>query len=93
MFDQSTEPRIKVLIVGVGGQGVLTAAKMLGDAALHAGFGVTVGQLHGMSQRGGSVEAGVLIGEGESSFIEEGAADIVLGFEPLEVLRALPKMS
>jgi indolepyruvate ferredoxin oxidoreductase beta subunit len=85
--------RRKILLVGVGGQGVLTAARMLGDATLHAGHEVMVGQLHGMAQRGGSVEGSVLIGEGESAFVERGGADVVLGFEPLETLRALPRMS
>ncbi len=60
--------RTKVLLVGVGGQGVLTAAQILGGAAHHAGLDVVVGQLHGMSQRGGSVECSVLIGPGKSSF-------------------------
>lgn len=85
--------RRKILLVGVGGQGVLTAARMLGDATLHAGHEVMVGQLHGMAQRGGSVEGSVLIGRGESAFVERGGADVVLGFEPLETLRALPRMS
>jgi indolepyruvate ferredoxin oxidoreductase beta subunit len=52
-----------------------------------------VGQLHGMSQRGGSVECSVLIGPGHSSFIGDGEADVILGLEPLEVQRALPRMS
>jgi indolepyruvate ferredoxin oxidoreductase beta subunit len=85
--------RLKILFVGVGGQGALTAAKFLGEAALAAGLPVLVGQLHGMSQRGGSVECSVLIGPGESSQLGNGEADVVVGLEPLEVLRALPKMS
>ena len=84
--------RCRVLIVGVGGQGVLTAAGILGEAALLAGVDVSVGQLHGMSQRGGSVQATVVLGGG-GSFIEAGEADVVLGFEPLEALRARPAMS
>ena len=81
-------PRCKVLLVGVGGQGVLTSAQILGDAAHHAGLQVVVGQLHGMSQRGGSVECSVLIGPGQSSLVT-GEVDLLVGFEPLEVLRAL----
>ncbi len=84
--------RTKILVVGVGGQGVLTVARMVGDAALAAGLDVRVGQLHGMAQRGGSVEALVLIGPGQSTFIGDGEADVVLGLEPLETLRALPRM-
>ena len=81
--------RAKLLLVGVGGQGVLTAARVLGDAAYAAGVGAVVGQLHGMSQRGGSVECSVLFGSGDSSFLV-GDADVLLAFEPLEAARALP---
>ena len=85
-------PPLRLLVVGVGGQGVLTVARMLGDAALAAGLDVVVGQLHGMAQRGGSVEAPVLIGASvRAAFVEQ--ADLVLGFEPLETLRALPRMT
>jgi indolepyruvate ferredoxin oxidoreductase beta subunit len=91
--DSPDRSRTKVLLVGIGGQGVLTAARFLGDAAFSAGLEVVVGQLHGLSQRGGSVRSTVLIGPGESSFIGKGAADVVLGLEPLEVLRARPEMS
>ena len=80
------------LLVGVGGQGVLTAAQVLGAAAQSAGLHVVVGQLHGMSQRGGSIECTVKIGPGESSVVGDGEADVVLAFEPLEALRALPRM-
>lgn len=83
--------RAKLLLVGVGGQGVLTAARVLGDAAYAAGAGAVVGQLHGMSQRGGSVECSVLFGPGDSSFLV-GDADVVLAFEPLEAARALPRV-
>jgi len=83
----------RILVVGIGGQGVLTASRLLGEAAANSGLKVTLGQLHGMSQRGGSVESTVVIGSGNSSFIEDGQADVVLGVEPLEVLRARGKMS
>lgn len=81
-----------ILLVGVGGQGVLTAAQVLGTAAQAAGENVVVGQLHGMSQRGGSIECSVKVGPSESSMIGDGEADVVLAFEPLEALRALPRM-
>ncbi len=83
--------RLGVLLVGAGGQGVLTAARMLGDAAHGAGIPVVVGQLHGMSQRGGSVECTVLLGPGRSSFLT-GSADVVVGFEPLEVVRVRERL-
>jgi len=85
--------RKKLLFVGVGGQGVLTAARVVGEAALAAGMEPMVGQLHGMAQRGGSVEATVLLGRGESAFVETGGADVLIGLEPMEALRALPKLS
>lgn len=85
--------RHRILMVGVGGQGVLTAAHIVGLAGQKAGQNVTVGQLHGMSQRGGSVEATVVLGPGRTAFVGPGSADIVVGFEPLEVLRAVPRFA
>ncbi len=84
---------LKLVGVGCGGQGVVSIARILGDAAMMADWDVRVGQLHGMSQRGGSVEVSVLLGPGDSSFIADGAADVVLGLEPLEASRARRKMS
>jgi len=83
----------RILMVGVGGQGVLTIARLLGEAALAREIPVRVSQLHGMAQRGGSVESSLLLGEGCGSFIGDGEADVVLGLEPLETLRSLPRMS
>jgi indolepyruvate ferredoxin oxidoreductase beta subunit len=85
--------RFKLLVVGVGGQGVLTAARYLGDAAFASDLEVMAGQLHGLSQRRGSVRSTVLIGPGHSSFIARGTAHLVLGLDALEVLRARPEMS
>jgi len=85
--------RLKILVAGVGGQGALTAARFLGDAAMAVNLPVIVGQLHGMSQRGGAVECSVIIGDGHSSHIGDGEADVVMGLEPLEAKRSLPKMS
>ncbi|MBI5851061.1 MAG: 2-oxoacid:acceptor oxidoreductase family protein [Planctomycetes bacterium] len=85
--------RLRLLIVGVGGQGVLTAARILGEAALAEGVPVIVGQLHGMSQRGGSVESMVLFGPWRSSLFGGGAVDVLLALEPLEALRALPRVA
>jgi indolepyruvate ferredoxin oxidoreductase beta subunit len=73
----------------VGGQGTLTATTLLARAALSAGLSVTSGEIHGMAQRGGVVESTLLIGY-KSPKIGPGEADILLGFEPLETLRALP---
>ncbi len=84
--------RLRLLIVGVGGQGVLTVSRLVGEAALTCGVNAVVGQVHGMSQRGGSVNSTVVLGAGSTSFVGAGQADVVLGLEPLEVLRAMPSM-
>lgn len=80
-----------VLIVGVGGQGTLLASRLLGNAMLRAGYDVKVSEVHGMSQRGGSVVTYVRYGKEVSSpIIEEGGADYILAFEQLEAARFLP---
>ncbi|MEM0369880.1 MAG: indolepyruvate oxidoreductase subunit beta [Pyrobaculum sp.] len=79
-----------IVIVGVGGQGVLTLAKWIGEAALVEGFDVRIAEVHGMSQRGGSVEVHVRYGsEIYSPIVEEGDADVVIALEALEALRGL----
>lgn len=80
-----------VMIVGVGGQGTLLASRILGSAMLQKGHDVKVGEVHGMSQRGGSVVTYVRFGEKVfSPVIERGEADVLLAFEQLEAARALP---
>ena len=80
-----------VMIVGVGGQGTLLASRILGSAMLQKGYDVKVGEVHGMSQRGGSVVTYVRFGEKVCSpVIEKGEADVLLAFEKLEAARALP---
>ena len=79
-----------VLIVGVGGQGTLLASRLLGNAMQSQGYDVKVSEVHGMSQRGGSVVTYVRYGDKVySPIIEEGGADIVLAFEQLEAARHL----
>ncbi len=83
-----------MLIVGVGGQGVLTVARLLGEAAMAAGLPVCVGQQHGMSQRGGSVEATVVIGAAvRTPLVGPGEADLLVALEPLEALRAVDRLA
>jgi indolepyruvate ferredoxin oxidoreductase beta subunit len=84
---------LRILFVGTGGQGVMTAARLLGDALVTLGHEVVSGQLHGMAQRGGSVQSSVMIDCGISPQIANGQACCVLGFEPVETARALPRMS
>ncbi len=79
---------VSVLLVGVGGQGIISAAQVLAGAALSAGFDVKTSEVHGMAQRGGSVQSMVRWGaEVYSPLIPEGEADFILAFEMLEGLR------
>ena len=80
-------PALQVLFCGVGGQGVLRAAELLGRALFAAGKQVTVGQLHGMSQRGGSVSSFVIVGDTEAALLDR-APDVLVALEPLEGARA-----
>ena len=80
-----------ILIVGVGGQGTLLASRLLGGAMMDQGYDVKVSEVHGMSQRGGSVETYVRYGDKVySPLISLGEADILLAFEQLEAARFLP---
>ena len=72
---------------------MLTAARLLCNAFVDRGHNVVSGQLHGMAQRGGSVQSSVVVDRGVSPVIPRGGADVVLGFEPVETARALPFMS
>lgn len=82
---------MNIVIVGVGGQGTLLASRVLGRLGTQLYRDVKVSEVHGMSQRGGSVVTYVRMGEEIASpIIENGQADIILAFERLEALRALP---
>ncbi len=82
-----------IMIVGVGGQGTLLASRILGNAVIRMGYDVKVSEVHGMSQRGGSVVTYVKYGEKvHSPIIDNGEADIILAFELLEAYRALPAL-
>jgi len=87
------KPGWRIVFAGTGGQGVVTAARILTEFFSTRGNQVVSGQLHGMAQRGGSVQASVMIDCGISPVIPAGAADCVVGFEPVETVRALPFMS
>lgn len=79
------------MIVGVGGQGTLLASRILGSLMMAEGHDVKVSEVHGMSQRGGSVVTYVRYGDKVASpIIEEGEADVILAFEQLEAARYLP---
>jgi len=80
-----------ILLVGVGGQGILLASEILAEAFMLAGHDVKKSEIHGMSQRGGSVVSHVRFGrEVFSPTVPEGAGDILFGFELLETCRCLP---
>lgn len=83
----------RIHITGVGGQGTLLATGIIGEAALLAGVNVNVSEVHGMAQRGGVVESAVTMGDVMSPIVSDGEADILLGFEPSETLRAAAKCS
>ena len=80
--------KLNLMIVGVGGQGTLLASRILGNVALKLDFDVKVSEVHGMSQRGGSVVTYVKFGKKVySPLVEKGEADIIIAFEQLEALR------
>ena len=81
---------IDIMIVGVGGQGTLLASKIMGALAIRAGLDVKLSEVHGMAQRGGSVETHVRIADSVAApLVAPGTADYVLSFEPLEAARAI----
>jgi indolepyruvate ferredoxin oxidoreductase beta subunit len=86
-----TKQITNILLVGVGGQGILLASEILSEAAMLAGFDVKKSEIHGMSQRGGSVVSHVRYGsEVFSPIVPEGEGDILFGFELMETCRSLP---
>lgn len=81
----------RVILVAVGGQGNLLASGVLGEAALLSQIPVRMSEIHGMAQRGGVVESAMVFGDAKSPVISDGEADVLVGFEPSETLRALKK--
>ena len=81
----------RLVFIGVGGQGNLLASRLLGEAALSMDIPTVVSEIHGMAQRGGIVESAVLLGDVRSPIVSSSEADVLIGFEPLETLRALGK--
>ena len=82
---------LDIVIVGVGGQGTLLASKIIGHLAVRLGYDVKVSEVHGMSQRGGSVITYLRLGtDVHAPLVEQQGADYILAFEQLEALRVLP---
>jgi indolepyruvate ferredoxin oxidoreductase beta subunit len=84
-----------IILAGVGGQGLLSLAAVLGNAALQRGWHVKQAEVHGMAQRGGAVQSHLRIADGpiHSDLIARGTADLILSLEPMEALRYLPYLS
>jgi indolepyruvate ferredoxin oxidoreductase beta subunit len=81
--------QFNLVAIGVGGQGVLTLAGIVSEAALNQGYDVKMSELHGLAQRGGSIPCQVRFGDKiYSSLVKIGDADLVIAMEPLEALRA-----
>lgn len=85
-----TEKIMNILLVGVGGQGIITSSEILAQAAVNAGYDTKKSEIHGMSQRGGSVFSHIRFGKQVySPLIAHGQADILLSLEEMETLRWL----
>lgn len=84
-----------IILAGVGGQGILTIATIIGKAALKSNMNVRQAEVHGMSQRGGDVQSDLRISTEEifSDLIPKGEADVIVSMEPMEALRYLPNLS
>ena len=84
-----------IILAGVGGQGILSIAAIIGSAAIESGLHLKQAEVHGMSQRGGDVQSHLRISDKPiySDLIPNGGADIILSVEPMEALRYLPYLS
>lgn len=84
-----------IILSGVGGQGILSIATVIGKAALDEGLHIKQAEVHGMSQRGGDVQSNLRISSDRiaSDLIPQGAADIIISLEPMEALRYQPWLS
>lgn len=84
-----------IIIAGVGGQGIISIAAVLGRAALDGGLTIKQSEIHGMAQRGGAVHSHLRLSDRRiaSDVVPHGAADIILSMEPMEALRYLPFLS
>lgn len=82
-----------IYICGVGGQGIIKTSVIIGEAAMNQDLDVVMSEIHGMSQRGGSVSTELKIGDYNSSIIPDTAADMLLSFEPIETIRGLHKVN
>lgn len=84
-----------IILCGVGGQGILSVATIIGEAATHADINLKQAEVHGMSQRGGDVQSNLRLSTDTiySDLIQKGGADIVISMEPMEALRYIPYLA
>ena len=84
-----------IILCGVGGQGILSIATVIGEAATEAGINLKQAEVHGMSQRGGDVQSNLRLSTDAiySDLIPQGGADVVISMEPMEALRYLPYLA
>ena len=84
-----------IILAGVGGQGILSIAAIIGTAAVNAGLFLKQAEVHGMSQRGGDVQSNLRISDEPiaSDLIPVGKADLIISVEPMEALRYVPMLS
>ena len=84
-----------IILCGVGGQGILSIATVIGEAATKEGLTLKQAEVHGMSQRGGDVQSHLRLSDDEiySDLIPQGCADLIISMEPMEALRYLPYLS
>ncbi len=84
-----------IILCGVGGQGILSIATIIGEAATKAGINLKQAEVHGMSQRGGDVQSNLRLSTEQiwSDLIPQGGCDLVISMEPMEALRYLPYLS
>lgn len=87
--------KLDIILSGVGGQGILSIAAIVGEASLHEGLNIKQAEVHGMSQRGGDVQSNLRISSEKihSDLIAKGTADAIISLEPMEALRYIPYLS
>lgn len=89
MLNPPVPRELKLILAGLGGQGIVFATRLLAQAAAALGLGVMASEVHGMSQRGGSVVSHVRIGGSEVPLVRHGTADVLLALEPDEAVRTM----
>ena len=94
-LEMTRNMKTDIKLAGVGGQGILSIATVLGEAATAAGLYLKQAEVHGMSQRGGDVQSDLRLSTGPifSDLIPQGGADLILSMEPMEALRYLPYLA